>query len=109
MHTIRRNKKLHTRRYSFDGAPTHTSAGRSKDSITKRSTFNMLNYITEKKIKTFGFAGANVAKAYKSPVGWPAHSMDFQSAEKAFNEIKANGSIYVSLLNEKDRNIKNEG
>ena len=107
IHTIKRNKKLKTRRFSFDGAPIHTSTGRSIDSNTGRHTFNMLNYLSVNKIKTFGFAGENVPAMYKSQEGWGAHSMDLQGAERCFNCVKSKGSFYVSCLEPKYRTIAN--
>ena len=106
MHTIKRNKKLKTRRFSFDGASTHSSGG-SVNKKTGIKTCHMINYLTNNKIKTFGFAGENVTNRYQSQVGWGAHSMDLQAAEKCFNITKANGSFYVSCLEKKYRTMEN--
>ena len=63
MHTIKRNRKLKTRRFSFDGASTHSSAG-GVNKKTGYKSCHMVNYLTNNKIKTFGFAGENVPQRY---------------------------------------------
>ena len=40
-------------------------------------------------------------------MGWGAHSMDLQAAEKCFNITKAKGSFYVSCLERKYRTTEN--
>ena len=108
MHAIKRNRKLRQLRFTLDGAPTHTSEGKSTDSKTHRPTMNMLQYIIDNKIKTFGFNNENLNNSqYRSDVGYSSNSMDFQSDEKLFNYIKKEGQILVSYLPEAERNIEN--
>ena len=107
MNQIRSNKFLKDKRFSFDGASVHTSSGRSKDWRTGRSTFNMFDYYTKHKIKTFGFAGKNVNNKYSSTEGWAGHSFDKQMSEKLFAIVGKKGSYYVSFLKDNQRNIVN--
>ena len=107
MHAIKRNKKLLTRRYSFDGAATHTSTGKNINKYTQRPTLNMLEYYTKNKIKTMGFGGDNVPAQYKSVYGWGANSMDLQPDEKLFSKVKSRGCMYLSWIPEEFRTLKN--
>ena len=107
MHAIKRNKKLLTRRYSFDGAATHTSTGKNINKYTQRPTLNMLEYYTKNRIKTMGFGGDNVPEQYKSVYGWGANSMDLQLDEKLFSKVKSVGCMYLSWIPEEFRTLKN--
>ena len=104
---IRNTPKLLDKRFTFDGARTHTSAGKSRDTKTERLTMNMLDYYQQSGIKTYGFAGKNVPSEYKSDVGWGAHSFDMQANEKAINLVKVYGKKLYSSLKKEDRTLIN--
>ena len=107
MRQIKNTPFLMNKRFTFDGAKTHTSAGKSIDTKTDRPTFNMLEYYKQSEIKTWGFAGKNIPGEYKSEVGWPAHSFDFQANEKCINLIKVYGKKFVSFLPKNERTLLN--
>ena len=69
---------------------------------------NMLQYMSDNKIKTFGFNNENLKDSpYRSEVGQAARSMDWQGAEKLFSYLKKEGQILVSYLPDTERNVEN--